>query len=243
MDNSLKTKEKPPKRGATRPSRKGKTKTFLIGKELKTKDLRHTAAERASGPGNKPKPNGPDSLRREASQAAGAAPTLRYGPAGDSAPLLGGLVLVRNDGTRPLGEEFLLFGRKPDVSADPTADIPGCDLGDAHLLTPKCDGNGAGNLNRLLALPDGYRWRGRRNERAVCLFNDGARLPGELFLAGARKPDISADPVLPLSSEVSGDEHLLTTNHQRDTAAGDPNRPVARSDGYFRFHLSGSRSD
>ena len=28
----------------------------------------------------------PDSLRREARQAAGAAPTLRYGPAGDSAP-------------------------------------------------------------------------------------------------------------------------------------------------------------
>ena len=32
--------------------------------------------------------NPPDSLRREASQAAGAAPTLRYGPAGDSAPRL-----------------------------------------------------------------------------------------------------------------------------------------------------------
>ena len=30
----------------------------------------------------------PDSLRQEASQAAGAAPTLRYGPAGDSAPRL-----------------------------------------------------------------------------------------------------------------------------------------------------------
>ena len=30
----------------------------------------------------------PDSFRREASQAAGAAPTLRYGPAGDSAPRL-----------------------------------------------------------------------------------------------------------------------------------------------------------
>ena len=29
-----------------------------------------------------------DSLRREASQAAGAAPTLRYGPTGDSAPRL-----------------------------------------------------------------------------------------------------------------------------------------------------------
>ena len=84
--------------------------------------------------------------------------------------------LVRNDGARPFGEEFLLFGRKPDVSADPTADIPGCDLGDAHLFTPKCDGNDAGNLNRLLALPDGYCWRGRRNEGAVCLCNDGTRL-------------------------------------------------------------------
>ena len=29
-----------------------------------------------------------DSLRREASQAAGAAPTLRYGPTGDSVPRL-----------------------------------------------------------------------------------------------------------------------------------------------------------
>ena len=36
----------------------------------------------------KPNPKPPDSLRREASQAAGAAPTLRYGPAGDSAPRL-----------------------------------------------------------------------------------------------------------------------------------------------------------
>ena len=38
----------------------------------------------AQKPGSKP----PDSLRREASQAAGAAPTLRYGPAGDSATRL-----------------------------------------------------------------------------------------------------------------------------------------------------------
>ena len=33
-----------------------------------------------------PERTAPDSLRREASQAADAAPTLRYGPAGDSAP-------------------------------------------------------------------------------------------------------------------------------------------------------------
>ena len=37
---------------------------------------------------DKTQPKTPDSLRREASQAAGAAPTLRYGPAGDSAPRL-----------------------------------------------------------------------------------------------------------------------------------------------------------
>ena len=36
MDNSLKTKEKPPGRGWLTPPAKGKTKTFLIGKELKT---------------------------------------------------------------------------------------------------------------------------------------------------------------------------------------------------------------
>ena len=36
---------------------------------------------------DKTQPKTPDSLRREASQAARAAPTLRYGPAGDSASL------------------------------------------------------------------------------------------------------------------------------------------------------------
>ena len=35
-----------------------------------------------------PERTAPDSLRREASQAAGAAPTLRYGLTGDSAPRL-----------------------------------------------------------------------------------------------------------------------------------------------------------
>ena len=63
---------------------RGKTKTFLIGKELKTKDLRHTAARTGKRTDNKIQPKTrikpPDSLRREASQAAGAAPTLRYGP-------------------------------------------------------------------------------------------------------------------------------------------------------------------
>ena len=53
MDNSLKTKEKPPeereREGGLTPPAKGKTKTFLISKELKTKDLWKTAADLASG--------------------------------------------------------------------------------------------------------------------------------------------------------------------------------------------------
>ena len=55
---------------------------------MKTTDLRQTAAERGKRNDNKTQPKTPDSLRPEASQAAGAAPTLRYGPAGDSAPRL-----------------------------------------------------------------------------------------------------------------------------------------------------------
>ena len=35
-----------------------------------------------------PERTAPDSRSRETSQAAGAAPTLRYGPTGDSAPRL-----------------------------------------------------------------------------------------------------------------------------------------------------------
>ena len=83
MDNSLKTKEKPPKREANAPSRKGKTKTFLIGNELKTKDLHHTAAERASGPTNKTQPKTriktPDSRppRGESSRWRGSYAALR----------------------------------------------------------------------------------------------------------------------------------------------------------------------
>ena len=68
--------------------KKGKIKPFLIGKELKTKDLRQTAVGSGKRITQKPESKPPDSLRRGASQAAGAAPTLRYGPAGDSGPRL-----------------------------------------------------------------------------------------------------------------------------------------------------------
>ena len=53
---------------------------------LKTKVLYHTAAERGKRTDNKTQPKTriktPDSLRQGASQAAGAAPTLRYGSDG-----------------------------------------------------------------------------------------------------------------------------------------------------------------
>ena len=85
MDNSLETKKAPPKKGADAPA-KGKHKTILIDKKLKTQDLHHTPAERGKRDDNKTQPKPPDSRSPGASQAAGAAPTLRYGPAGDSAP-------------------------------------------------------------------------------------------------------------------------------------------------------------
>ena len=58
MNNSLKNKrENTGNGGADAPPRKGKIKTFLIGKELKTKDLHHSrGAERASGRDNKTQP-------------------------------------------------------------------------------------------------------------------------------------------------------------------------------------------
>ena len=47
--------------GGLTPPAKGKTKTFLIGKELKTKDLWQTAAERGERDDNKTQPKTPDS--------------------------------------------------------------------------------------------------------------------------------------------------------------------------------------
>ena len=56
MDNSLKTKEKTPKAEGLTPPAKGKAKTFLIGKELKTTDLDHTGAKRGKRTDNKTQP-------------------------------------------------------------------------------------------------------------------------------------------------------------------------------------------
>ena len=64
MDNSLKKKETPGSGGLTPPA-KGKTKTFLIGKKLKTKDLLRTAAERTSGPTTKSTPKPESKPQRE----------------------------------------------------------------------------------------------------------------------------------------------------------------------------------
>ena len=50
--------------------------TLLIGKELKTKDLHHTAAERASGPTTKPNPK-PESKPRIASAKGRVKPLAR----------------------------------------------------------------------------------------------------------------------------------------------------------------------
>ena len=57
-------------------AQKDKTKIFLIDKELKTKDLRHTAAERASGSTTKPNPK-PESKPRIASAKGRVKPPAR----------------------------------------------------------------------------------------------------------------------------------------------------------------------
>ena len=84
MDNSLKTKEKTPKRGADAPA-KGKTKTFLIGKELKQKTYAIPRRNGQADPATT-QTKRPDSLRREASQAAGAASYAALRPCGWTAP-------------------------------------------------------------------------------------------------------------------------------------------------------------
>ena len=73
MDNSLKKRETTGRGGLTPPA-KGKTKTFLIGKELKTKTC--SKPQRNGGNGTTTKPKTLDSLRQGVSQAAAAAPTL-----------------------------------------------------------------------------------------------------------------------------------------------------------------------
>ena len=58
-------------------ARKPKPKPFLLGKELKRKDLHRTAEWLARGSRPKPETKALRSLRQGVNQAAGAAPTLR----------------------------------------------------------------------------------------------------------------------------------------------------------------------
>ena len=76
MDKLAENKRETTQERELRPPAKGKTKTFLIGKELKTKDLHHTAAERASGPTTKPNPK-PESKPRIASAKGRVKPLAR----------------------------------------------------------------------------------------------------------------------------------------------------------------------
>ena len=133
--------------------------------------------------------------------------------------------MVGEDISRPLGEKFLFFGRKTQITIDPSATLH-FDSGDAHLLTPKRDGNDAGNLNRLSAIFDGYLGRG----------NEKSCQPGETLLLVARKTDISADPSATPGCEFRVSGNLLTTDRQPEMTLG-LNRLSAVADGYLRFHL------
>ena len=94
-----------------------------------TKHLRHTGGGTGKARQNPNNPNqNPDSLRRGASQAAGAAPTLRYGPTGDSAPRLR-LKAAGMTERFPFGPsarpETPLFPREQYVSPDRPAAVQG----------------------------------------------------------------------------------------------------------------------
>ena len=80
MDNSLKKKEKPPEEGGLTPPAKGKTKTFLIGKELKTKTCSKPQRNGGNGTTTKPNPKPESKPRIAAAETAVPHPiSLRVG--------------------------------------------------------------------------------------------------------------------------------------------------------------------
>ena len=64
-----------------KPKIKIKIKPFLIGKELKTKDLRYTAAERARVTATKPRPGTPeaDENQKDGMPDSGGCPVFTAG--------------------------------------------------------------------------------------------------------------------------------------------------------------------
>ena len=95
---------------------------------LKNKDLLHTAAERGNRDDNKTQPKTTDSLRQGASQGA---PTLRYGPAGDSAPQLRLKASVCIPAGRLSGQHAGRTSRRGELRAEslhsrPTRQVAAC---------------------------------------------------------------------------------------------------------------------
>ena len=98
-----------------------------------------------------------------------------------------------NNGSRPPGESVLLGYGEAKISAEPSG-IPSPsrpDFRDQPLLSPERDPDAAGNLDRLLTLPNGYR---RRDPRAPVVLHDGLCLLGQLLLLLAGETMISAVP-------------------------------------------------
>ena len=125
MDNSLETKEKTTGRGELTPPAKGKTKTFLIAKKLKTQDLRHTATDRGNRNDNKTQPQPPDSLRQGAGQAASAAPTLCATALRVTAPLGYGSRRLGRDGQRRAARCLTVSSARSWSSAASVSPAPG----------------------------------------------------------------------------------------------------------------------
>ena len=159
--------------------------------------------------------------------------------------------LFNNDPRQP-GESVLLGHGEAKISAEPPG-IPspsGPDFCDQFLLSSKQDPDAAGNLNRLLTLPNGYR---RRKPRAPVVLHDGLCLLGQLLLLPAGETVIPAIPSSLPNLDI-GNPTLFPVEVQGNAWIAPPPRDcdcmLAGSDGYPSFqrcsppsHLRGNHSN
>ena len=142
-----------------------------------------------------------------------------------------------NNGPRQPGESVLLGYGEAKISAEPSG-IPspsGPDFRDQPLLSPEQDPDAAGNLDRLLTLPNGNR---RRGPRAPVVLHDGLCLLGQLLLPLPCEAVIPAVPSSPPNLDI-GNPTLFPVDLQGNAwiapPPGDCDCMLAGPDGYPSF--------
>ena len=144
--------------------------------------------------------------------------------------------LLNDDPCQP-SESVLLGYCEAKISAEPPG-IPspsGPDFRDQSLLSPQQDPDAAGNLDRLLTLPNGYR---RRGPRGPVVLHEGLCLLGQLLLLLPCETVISAIPSSHPNLDI-GNPLLFPVDIQGNAwiapPPGDCDCMLAGSDGYPCF--------